>query len=108
MGLDIEEKARSVEEQAQMELTPANGIKNGFRNREVQLIGSCAPDPRSSLASTAIIRIFAQASEEEQLSTANFQNKITQNLGQTFPGFTPNLLYLRMSNLDRIWHTSLL
>ncbi|KAK5459725.1 hypothetical protein LTS15_003854 [Exophiala xenobiotica] len=94
MGLDIGEKAKSVEEQVRREFVSASG-KTPFRKLEIQLIGNCAPDPRSSLASTAVIRVFAQAAEKEQLSTANFQYKIVQNLGASFPGFTPSLEYLR-------------
>ncbi|KIW34130.1 uncharacterized protein PV07_00926 [Cladophialophora immunda] len=94
MGLDIEEKAKSVEEQVRREFVADSG-KMQFSKLEVQLIGNGAPDPKSSNASTAVIRVFVQAKEKEQLSTANFQYKIIQNLGASFPGFTPSLEYLR-------------
>lgn len=97
MGLDAEEKAKSFEVQCRRELFPADGTRSGIHTFEVQLLGACAPDPRSSLASTTIVRVFAQATEEEQLSTSNFEYKIIQNLGAAFPGFTPNLEYHRTS-----------
>ncbi len=97
IGLDIEEKARSVELQLRKELTVSPAGKKGIHKLEVQLLGSCAPNPKSTNAATAIVRVFAQATDEESLSTPNFQYKVIQNLGQSFPGFTPNLEYLRTS-----------
>ena len=95
IGLDIEEKARSFEIQTRRELlVPGNDHKR-LRNLQVQLLGCCAPDPKSTNAATGIVRVFAQAAEAAQLSTANFQYKVIQNLGLAFPGFTPNLEYLR-------------
>lgn len=94
IGLDIEEKTRSFEEQVRRSL--ASGHKR-LRKLDVQLLGNSAIDPKSTNAATAVIRIFAQAEDAASLSRLNFEYPIIQNLGQAFPGFTPNLEYPRTS-----------
>jgi len=97
IGLDAEEKARSFETQVRKELARKEGDDKQLRKLEVQLFGSCTTDPRSSDAATSVIRVFAQAANEESLSRRNFEYPVIQNLGQAFPGFTPNLEYPRTS-----------
>ncbi|KAF2799635.1 DUF1446-domain-containing protein [Melanomma pulvis-pyrius CBS 109.77] len=97
MGLDIEEKAQSFEEQIRIDLQSSGMDHKPFRKLDVQILGSCAPDPKSSNAATAIIRVFAQAAEKERLTRFNFEYPVIQNLGTAFPGFTPNLEYPRTS-----------
>ncbi|KAM5347491.1 hypothetical protein ACJ41O_010496 [Fusarium nematophilum] len=94
IGLDIEEKAESFEAQLRKDLEPQQG-REPLRKLEVQLFGTAKQDPTSTNAATAVIRVFAQAAEAEPLTTLNFQQRIMQNLGQAFPGFTPNLEYHR-------------
>lgn len=96
IGLDIEEKSASFEAMVRKDLLGENGGDNSkLLTLEVQLLGRCSPDPTSSNAATAVIRIFAQAPEEELLNRLNFEYRVVQNLGQAFPGFTPNLEYTR-------------
>lgn len=94
IGLDIQEKARSFETQVRRGLKDAPAK---LRMLEVQTYGTSAPDPQSSDAATAVIRVYAQAEDQESLSRAKFQYPVIQNLGQAFPGFTPNLEYPRTS-----------
>ncbi|KAM5383468.1 hypothetical protein ACJZ2D_002161 [Fusarium nematophilum] len=97
IGLDIEEKARSFETQVRRELSPQGGSSKKLRRLEVQLFGSSAPNPRSSNAATAVIRVFAQTEDEELLTRSRFEYPVIQHLGEAFPGFTPNLEYTRTS-----------
>ncbi|KAK1761721.1 hypothetical protein QBC33DRAFT_520174 [Phialemonium atrogriseum] len=90
IGLDIQEKARSFETQLRRDLASKE-----LHKLDVQILGGCAPDPGSSDAATAVIRVFAQAAKEETLTKRNFEYPLIQNLGQAFPGFTPNLEYAR-------------
>ncbi|KAI8650211.1 hypothetical protein NCS56_01473700 [Fusarium sp. Ph1] len=94
IGLDIEEKVQSFESQLREDLEHQQG-REPLRKLEVQLIGAAKQNPTSTNAATAVIRVFAQAAEAEPLTTLNFQQRIMQNLGQAFPGFTPNLEYHR-------------
>ncbi|KAH7124571.1 hypothetical protein EDB81DRAFT_846896 [Dactylonectria macrodidyma] len=96
IGLDIEEKAESFEAMVRKDLLDeTSGDKSKLLTLEVQLLGRCSPDPTSSNAATAVVRIFAQAPEEETLHRLNFEYRVVQSLGQAFPGFTPNLEYTR-------------
>ncbi|KAJ3546565.1 hypothetical protein NM208_g1939 [Fusarium decemcellulare] len=95
MGLDIEEKAQALEEQLRQDILSVGDEGQQLRKLEVQLFGTAKRDPSSSDAATAVIRIFAQAGTAEALTTFNLQRRVMQNLGQSFPGFTPNLEYHR-------------
>lgn len=94
IGLDIEEKTKSFESQLREDLEHQQG-REPLRKLEVQLFGAAKQNPTSTNAATAVIRVFAQAAEAKSLTTLNFQQRIMQNLGQSFPGFTPNLEYHR-------------
>lgn len=97
MGLDIKDKAQSFETQVRRSLVSEAKASKKLRKLDVQLLGNCAPDPSSSNAATAVIRVFAQAEVAELLSRSKFEYPVIQNVGQAFPGFTPNLEYPRTS-----------
>lgn len=97
IGLDIEEKARCFEAQVRRDLASKQDGRPELQRLDIQLLGRSAHDPLSSDAATAVIRVFAQAKSQASLERSNFEYPVVQNLGLAFPGFTPNLEYVRTS-----------
>jgi len=82
-GLDIEEKARMIEKQIRVALDESK-----YHTLKFRINGSCPVDPRNQDSATVDFRIFAQARNEEDLSTAKFLRPITDTIMQSYPGAT--------------------
>ncbi|KAH7109893.1 hypothetical protein B0J11DRAFT_448699 [Dendryphion nanum] len=82
-GLDIEEKARLLENQIRAALDEKKYHCLKFRTN-----GRCPVDPKNQDAATVDFRIFAQAKNEEDLATAKFLRPITDTIMQSYPGAT--------------------
>ncbi|PVH71477.1 DUF1446-domain-containing protein [Cadophora sp. DSE1049] len=96
VGLDVEKKAESFELQTRKMLKEVHGGEEALKV-SIELIGSCKLDPKSQASATTVIRVFAQATKKETLSHSKFMFPVIENLCQAFPGFIPNLEYLRTS-----------
>jgi hypothetical protein len=96
IGLDIEEKAESWGIMTRSILRSDEKLKTGeYSNFTIQCIGRAEPNPRNQNAATAHVRVMAQAPNKETLSVDNFMNPVIENLISGFPGFTPDMEYLR-------------
>jgi hypothetical protein len=82
-GLDIEEKARLLENQVRAALDQTKYHCLRFRTN-----GRCPVDPKNQDAATVDLRIFAQAKSEEDLAKAKFLRPITDTIMQSYPGAT--------------------
>lgn len=82
-GLDMEEKARLLENQIRAALGQKKYHCLKFRTN-----GRCPVDPKSQDAATVDFRILAQAKNEEDLVTAKFLRPITDTIMQSYPGAT--------------------
>ncbi|KAF4547619.1 Hypothetical protein D9617_39g039540 [Elsinoe fawcettii] len=96
IGIDSIEKFDTFELQTRLMLDKvAKATGESLTVLDMQHIGTCPPNPQSEDEATTTIRIFAQSKTELPLKPNNFMYPIMQNLGQAFPGFTPNLEYPR-------------
>ncbi|KAJ9495732.1 hypothetical protein H2202_008775 [Exophiala xenobiotica] len=96
IGLDIEEKAESWGNMTRAILRSDEKLNTGeYSDFTIQCIGRAEPNPRNQNAATAHVRVLAQAPNKETLSVDNFMNTVIENLISGFPGFTPDMEYLR-------------
>ncbi|KAK5278466.1 hypothetical protein LTR40_009109, partial [Exophiala xenobiotica] len=96
IGLDIEEKAESWGNMTRAILRSDEKLNTGeYSDFTIQCIGRAEPNPRNQNAATAHVRVMAQAPNKETLSVDNFMNPVIENLISGFPGFTPDMEYLR-------------
>jgi hypothetical protein len=82
-GLDIEEKARMLENQIRAALDESQ-----YHCLKFRINGSCPVDPKNQDAATVDFRIFAQSRNQEALSSARFFRPITDTIMQSYPGAT--------------------
>ena len=96
IGLDVEEKAESWARMARSILQADAKLKSGkYSCFTSQCIGRAQSNPRNQNAATAHVRVMAQAPDKDTLSPHNFMDPIIENLISGFPGFTPDMEYLR-------------
>lgn len=96
IGLDVDEKAESWKRMSEANLRSKERLEKGEYSRfAIQCIGRAQPNPQNQNAATAHVRVMAQAPRAETLSADNFMNPIIENLISGFPGFTPDMEYLR-------------
>ncbi|KAK4867967.1 hypothetical protein LT330_007626 [Penicillium expansum] len=85
VGLDIDAKARMLEEQIREEL--GQGVNN-LSLLEFTLNGVAAEDAQDQPSATVGFRVVAQALEKEYLSPANFLEPILETTMELYPGGT--------------------
>ncbi|GMG11567.1 unnamed protein product [Aspergillus oryzae] len=88
VGLDIEAKARMLEEQIRHLLAP---YSSNYTALEFTTLGSAPDDPRDQNSATVTFRIVAQARNAEDLAPNNFLRHIFDNIMQGYPGATFHL-----------------
>jgi hypothetical protein len=86
VGLDIEEKARMLEEQVRHVLDVSK-----FRVLEFTLIGTAAEDPKNQSSATVDFRIFVQARSLEDVMPQKFARPIIDLIMCSYPGATFHL-----------------
>jgi hypothetical protein len=80
-GLDVSEKAEMMRQQL------ANIFEgNKFSKLSVELYGGQVMDPKSQAAGTAMLRVFAQARNKEDISASKFRIPIYSLRMQSYPG----------------------
>lgn len=82
-GLDIEEKARLLEEQVRASLDESQ-----YHCLKFRINGRCPDNPYTQDAATVDLRIFAQSKDRSALSRENFFRPVTDNIMQSYPGAT--------------------
>lgn len=82
-GLDIEEKAALLERQVRASLDVSK-----YHCLKFRVNGRCPKNPANQDAATVDLRIFAQARNEKDLSTAKFLRPVTDTIMQSYPGAT--------------------
>ena len=82
-GLDIEEKAALLERQVRASLDASK-----YHCLKFRVNGRCPENPTNQDAATVDLRIFAQAKNGDDLSTANFLRPVTDVIMQSYPGAT--------------------
>ncbi|KGQ01326.1 hypothetical protein PAAG_12007 [Paracoccidioides lutzii Pb01] len=88
VGLDIPAKARMLEAQIRHLLAPHS--KN-FAVLDFTVLGRAPDDPKDQNSATAIMRILAQAREEDHLAPPRFLKLLLDNIMQGYPGATFDL-----------------
>ncbi|KNG84431.1 hypothetical protein ANOM_007604 [Aspergillus nomiae NRRL 13137] len=88
VGLDIDAKARMLEEQIRHLLAP---YSSNYTALEFSTLGSAPDDPRDQNSATVTLRIVAQARKAEDIAPNNFLRHITDNIMQGYPGATFHL-----------------
>ncbi|KAE8157498.1 hypothetical protein BDV40DRAFT_278202 [Aspergillus tamarii] len=88
VGLDIDAKARMLEDQIRHLLAP---YSSKYTALEFSTLGSAPDDPRDQNSATVTFRIVAQAREAEHIAPNNFLRHITDNIMQGYPGATFHL-----------------
>lgn len=80
-GLDVSEKAEMMQKQL------ANIFGgNRFSKLSVELYGGQVMDPKSQAAGTAMLRVFAQARNKEDIAASKFRIPIYSLRMQSYPG----------------------
>ncbi|KAF4160784.1 hypothetical protein CNMCM6936_003783 [Aspergillus lentulus] len=88
VGLDIEAKARMLEDQIRHLLAP---YSSSFSALKFSTLGSSPDDPRDQDSATVTFRVVAQARRAEDLAPARFLRPIVDNIMQGYPGATFHL-----------------
>lgn len=87
-GLDIEAKARMLEDQLRHYLEP---FSSKYTTLSFQVLGRPQPDADDQNAATALFRVFAQARTPDLLAPPRFLKPIIDNVMQGYPGATFHL-----------------
>ncbi|KAH8427160.1 acyclic terpene utilization AtuA family protein [Aspergillus melleus] len=88
VGLDIDEKARMLEDQIRRLLAPQS---SKFTELKFSTLGSVPDDPGSQNSATVTFRVVVQARDAEDIAPHNFLRRITDNIMQGYPGATFHL-----------------
>ncbi|KAE8393330.1 hypothetical protein BDV23DRAFT_39527 [Aspergillus alliaceus] len=88
VGLDIDDKARMLEDQIRHLLAP---YSSSFTALKFSTLGSVPDDPRDQNTATVIFRVVAQARKAEDLAPSKFVRQVTDNIMQGYPGATFHL-----------------
>ncbi|OGM49303.1 DUF1446 domain protein [Aspergillus bombycis] len=88
VGLDIDAKARMLEDQIRHLLAP---YSSNYTALEFFTLGSAPDDPRDQNSATVTFRIVAQARKADDIAPSNFLRHITDNIMQGYPGATFHL-----------------
>lgn len=88
VGLDIDAKARMLEDQIRRLLSPHS---ENFTLLNFSTLGNAPDDPVDQNSATVTFRVFAQAPEPEHLAPNRFARLIFDNIMQGYPGATFHL-----------------
>ncbi|KUL86297.1 hypothetical protein ZTR_08543 [Talaromyces verruculosus] len=90
-GLDIVEKVDMVRNQLQYIFR-----EHRFKKFSIELYGSAASNPTSQQAGTVFLRVFAQATREEDICAEKFKIPVYALRMQSYPGYHMNLDFRTM------------
>jgi hypothetical protein len=88
VGLDIDQKAKMLEEQIRHMLAP---YSSRFTLLDFSVLGVPAQNPQSQRSATVDLRILAQGRTKEDIGTVAFLGPISDCQMQTYPGATLRL-----------------
>ncbi|KAK5044466.1 hypothetical protein LTR84_010747 [Exophiala bonariae] len=88
VGLDVQAKAKMIESHLRLSLGEERIKKLSLLKFTTN--GTAAANPRRQNDATVDFRIFAQAQNEEDLSTENFMRPVWDIIMCTYPGATPH------------------
>lgn len=87
-GLDVAEKARMSEVQMRKSLKP---YSDKFSLLAFSVLGTPAVDSDNQNAATAVMRIFVQARDSDDIAPVKFLRPVIDNIMQSYPGGTFHL-----------------